>query len=146
MSKKTHSGYQYIITLIDEDSRHATIKFLKKKSETTRAIQNYIAWYHNTTNQSIKVFRDDKGGEYTSKELYESFKSLGITYQETHKATPHENGLAERYNRTLLDASRTLLAKLPDDLKYTLSGEALAYSNHTKNNIPHSTTKKIPQH
>ena len=45
-----------------------------------------------------------------------------------------------------MDASRTLLAKIPDELKYKLSGEALAYSNHTKNNIPHSTTKKIPQH
>ena len=63
----------------------------------------------------VKATRDDKGGEYMSKEWDQFCAAAGIHRQHTIRDEPHQNGVAERANRTLAEGITTMLneAHLP---------------------------------
>ena len=69
----------------------------------------------NLTEHRVKVLRSDNGGEYESKEFSEYCKSHGIKRETTVPYTPHQNGIAERMNRTIMEAVHSMLhhARLP---------------------------------
>ncbi|GKC82820.1 ribonuclease H-like domain-containing protein, partial [Tanacetum coccineum] len=57
----------------------------------------------------------DNGGEFRNKEMDEFCSRKGIKRKFSNAKTPQQNGIAERRNRTLIEAARTMLvdAKLP---------------------------------
>ena len=61
------------------------------------------------TGQSIKILRTDRGGEYESKEFIQYLKDSGIVHERTIPDTPQQNGLAERFNRTIVGAAKSML-------------------------------------
>jgi hypothetical protein len=63
----------------------------------------------------IKKIRSDNGSEYTSKNFTNFCKNHGILQQFTNVYTPQQNGVAERFNRSLVEKARCLLfdADLP---------------------------------
>jgi transposase InsO family protein len=80
----------------------------------------------------------DNGAEYTSKQFKDYCRDSKIKQEFTVPETPHQNGVAERFNRTLVEMGRCLLiqAKLP--------GKSLSYrSPHSKS---HSEHKQQPKH
>ena len=70
----------------------------------------------NETNQKIKFLRSKTGGEFISNEFNEFFEIHGIKRQFSAANTPEQNGVVERKNRTIQEASKTMLneAKLSD--------------------------------
>jgi hypothetical protein len=108
-------GYKYFITFYDEFSRHITVVFLRLKSDAYKAIEEYLHFISAYTPFQILHFRSDNGGEYTSKRVQQLFKRYGIYHERTVPHSSFQNGYAERLNRTLLDATRTMLttSKLP---------------------------------
>ena len=62
----------------------------------------------------MKTLRTDNGGEFTSTE-FENYLKTGVKHELTVPKTPEQNGVAERLNRTLVEAVRAMLiqAKLP---------------------------------
>ena len=70
----------------------------------------------NETNQKIKCLRSDNGGEFTSNELNDFCEIHGIKRQFSTAKNTQQNGVVERKNRTIQEASRTMLneAKLSD--------------------------------
>ena len=65
--------------------------------------------------RKLKVLRTDSGGEYTSKEFEGYLMAEGVRHELTIPKTPEQNGVAERMNRTLVEAARAMLvgANLP---------------------------------
>jgi len=61
------------------------------------------------TGKCIKILRSDQGGEYKSKAFNTYCKSNGIQQQFTVPHTPQQNGVAERWNRTLVESARSML-------------------------------------
>ncbi|GJU09249.1 putative ribonuclease H-like domain-containing protein [Tanacetum coccineum] len=59
--------------------------------------------------------RCDNGTEFKNSKLIELCGSKGIKRDYSNARTPQQNGVAERKNRTLIEAARTMLAdsKLP---------------------------------
>nr|GFA48935.1 putative ribonuclease H-like domain-containing protein [Tanacetum cinerariifolium] len=55
------------------------------------------------------------GSEFLNKTLHAYFTAEGILHQTSVARTPEQNGIVERHNRTLVEASRTMLsaAKVP---------------------------------
>nr|GEX08944.1 hypothetical protein [Tanacetum cinerariifolium] len=55
------------------------------------------------------VSRQDRGGEYISKEFKDYMKACGIVQQLTPLYTPQHNGVSEKRSRTLLDMVRSMM-------------------------------------
>ncbi|KAG2786110.1 hypothetical protein PC129_g18897 [Phytophthora cactorum] len=62
---KTPGGCTYVVTFIDDYSRHVTVYFMKAKSDVLSKFKIYKAAMENATDKMIMRLRSDNGGEYT---------------------------------------------------------------------------------
>nr|GEU85731.1 retrovirus-related Pol polyprotein from transposon TNT 1-94 [Tanacetum cinerariifolium] len=64
----------------------------------------------------VIIIRTDKGTEFKNHVLKVYFDSVGISHQMSFVRTPQQNGVVERRNRTLVEASRTMKYDIAWDL------------------------------
>nr|GEZ23511.1 putative ribonuclease H-like domain-containing protein [Tanacetum cinerariifolium] len=84
--------------------------FLKSKDETSGILKKFIAEIENLKDIKLKIIRCDNGGEFRNKEMNDFCSHKGIKREFSNARTPQQNGVAERRNRTLIEAARTMLA------------------------------------
>ncbi|GJT16038.1 ribonuclease H-like domain-containing protein [Tanacetum coccineum] len=90
----------------------------------------------------VKVIRCDNRTEFKNKEMNQFCEMKGIKREFSVARTPQQNGVAERKNRTLIKAARTMLAdfKLPT----TFWAEAVNTACYVQNRVlvtkPHNKT------
>nr|GEV28696.1 transposase, MuDR, MULE transposase domain protein [Tanacetum cinerariifolium] len=65
----------------------------------------------NQLGKTIKSLHSDRRGEYISQEFLGHLKEHGIISYRTPPYTPHNNGVSERRNRTLLDLVRSMMSQ-----------------------------------
>ncbi|GJU63887.1 ribonuclease H-like domain-containing protein [Tanacetum coccineum] len=58
----------------------------------------------------VKIIRLDNGTEFKNRDMLEFCGNKGIKQEYSNARTPQQNGVAERMNRTLIEAARTMLA------------------------------------
>ena len=85
----------------------------------------------------------DGGGEYTSKEFKQYLKEEGIIQKITPPYTPQRNGVAERFNRTIIEKVRCMLKT--NNLNKEFWGEAANTANRIRNCSPTKTKQKCPE-
>ncbi|GJU40725.1 retrovirus-related pol polyprotein from transposon TNT 1-94 [Tanacetum coccineum] len=73
-------------------------------------LKDFVRQIENQLNQKVKTIRSDNGTEFKNKDVIESVGSKGIKREYSNARTPQQNGVAERKNRTLIEAARTMLA------------------------------------
>lgn len=86
ISPDTASGCRYFFLLVDDFSRFMWVYFLRSKDEALKAFKNFRALVEKESEEKIKVFRTDRGGEFTSNEFKEYCEGAGI---ERHYTTPY---------------------------------------------------------
>ncbi|GJV48056.1 ribonuclease H-like domain-containing protein [Tanacetum coccineum] len=64
----------------------------------------------NQLNHNVKIIRCDNGTEFKNHAMNEFYAKKGIKREFSVARTPQQNGVAERKNRTLIEAARTMLA------------------------------------
>lgn len=108
-------GAKYFLTFIDDKTRKTHVYFLKRNDEITQFFIRYKAEVENEQNRTIKKIRTDNGGEYVNQAFLNVLRTAGIKHQTTIPYTPHQNGVAERANRTIVEKTRAMLsdANLP---------------------------------
>ncbi|GJR45405.1 putative ribonuclease H-like domain-containing protein [Tanacetum coccineum] len=106
---------KYCLVVIDDYSRFTWIFFLTIKDETSEILKNFIKEIENLVDKKVKIIRCDNGTEFKNKVMDDFWKEKGIRREYSVARTPQQNGVAERRNRTLIEAARTMLAdsKLP---------------------------------
>ena len=131
---RSRQHYRYFITFIDAATRLWVVLPLKDKSGAFAAFKQFKALAENQLNRRIKVFRDDKGGEYMSREWEAFCVEQGIQRQHTVRAEPHQNGIAERANRSIMEHTLALLneSKLPGSFWW----DAVSAYVHVRNRSP----------
>lgn len=77
----TDYGYKYYISFVDAFSRYTWIFFLKSKSETSRAIIQFISLAERQTKCTLKIIQSDGGTEFLPLKNY--FHKKGITHKTT---------------------------------------------------------------
>ena len=82
----------------------------------------------------VKVLHTNNGGEFTSDEFKNYLKKEGIVHQLTITKCPEQNGVAERFNRTLVEMVRSMLAD--SELPKTFWPEALTTAIYLRNRSP----------
>ena len=80
---ETHQGYRYWVSFIDDFSRFKAVYLLKHKSKTFAAFKQFKSWAENVTGERLGSLRDDKGGEYMSREFDAFCIDQGIQRQHT---------------------------------------------------------------
>ncbi|GJZ83630.1 putative ribonuclease H-like domain-containing protein [Tanacetum coccineum] len=105
----------YCLVVTDDYSRFTWVFFLATKDETSGILKSFITGIENLVDHKVKVIRS---------------------------RTPQQNGVAERRNRTLIEAARTMLvdSKLPT----TFWAEAVNTACYVQNRVlvvkPHNKT------
>nr|GEU31630.1 ribonuclease H-like domain-containing protein [Tanacetum cinerariifolium] len=94
----------------DEFSRCSWVFFLASKDETSKVLKPFITTIENQINKKVKVIRCDNGTEFKNRDLDEFYGMKGIKREYSNGGTPQQNGIAERKNKTLIKAARTMLA------------------------------------
>ncbi|GJY88726.1 putative ribonuclease H-like domain-containing protein [Tanacetum coccineum] len=103
-----HKTYCLVVT--DDFSRFSWVFFLASKDETSGILKRFITEIENQLNHKVKVIRCDNGTEFKNREMNELCRLKGIKREFSIAKTPQQNGVAERKNRTLIEAARTMLA------------------------------------
>ncbi|GJX55299.1 ribonuclease H-like domain-containing protein [Tanacetum coccineum] len=89
--------------------------FLATKDETSGILKTFITEIENQLDYKVKVIRSDNGTEFKNSVMNQFCEMKGIKREFSVARTPQQNGVAERRNRTLIEAARTMLvdSKLP---------------------------------
>ena len=109
MQVRSIRGASYIATFIDDYSRFGVVYFLRTKDQCAPAFKKFLAWAETQTSQNLLALHSDRGGEYLSHAVRSLLDERGIEHKLTMPGTPQQNGLAERWNRTILDKMRSML-------------------------------------
>ncbi|GJT83918.1 retrovirus-related pol polyprotein from transposon TNT 1-94 [Tanacetum coccineum] len=100
---------KYTLVIVDEYSRYTWVYFLRKKSQAPEMFMSFIRMVENQNDVKVKQIRIDNGTEFRNHGL-ESFCDKKIISQNfSSPYTPEQDGVAERKNRTLIEAARTML-------------------------------------
>ncbi|GJQ93698.1 putative ribonuclease H-like domain-containing protein [Tanacetum coccineum] len=109
-SVKSLNHKTYCLVITDDFSRFSWVFFLRTKDETSGILKDFIRQIQNLLNQKVKTIRCDNGTEFKNRDFIEFCRSKGIKREYSNARTPQQNGVAERKNRTLIEAARTMLA------------------------------------
>ncbi|GJY67160.1 putative ribonuclease H-like domain-containing protein, partial [Tanacetum coccineum] len=126
-----HKTYCLVIT--DDFSRFSWVFFLRTKDETSGILKDFIRQIENQLNKKVKTIRCDNGTEFKNRDMIEFCGSKGIKREYSNARTPQQNGVAERKNRTLIEAARTMLAD--SFLPNTFWAEAVSTACYVLNRV-----------
>jgi transposase InsO family protein len=126
--------HRYLLTFVDDYSRYVVIFTMETRDEVFGHFKTYKAWAEKATGQHIVTLRTDGGGEYISGAFTSYLRKEGIQRQITPPHTPEHNGVAERMNRIIFGAVRSMLhrARLPP----TFWAEAAHNAVYVRNRCP----------
>ncbi|GJV22676.1 putative ribonuclease H-like domain-containing protein [Tanacetum coccineum] len=101
---------KYCLVVTDDCSRFSWVFFLAYKDETYDMLHDLIVGLENKLRHKVKTIRCDHGTEFKNHLMNEFCAKKGIKREYSIARTPQQNGVAERKNRTLIEAARTMLA------------------------------------
>lgn len=150
MSVNSLGGSRYFVTFIDDFTRYTHVYFLKQKSEVLEKFQEFVNFTTNKTEKQVtnlvttnrvQNLRSDNGGEYESKLFGEYLKSRGIHHQTTVPDNPAQNGVAERMNRTIVEAARSMMCHA--NMPQSFWAEAVSTAVYLRNRSPTVSVKGV---
>ena len=134
ISSKSLGGAEYFFTFIDDKTKYVWAYLIKKKSDVNQKFCEWKAEVEKSFGQSVKVLRTNKGGEFTSNEFENYLNKEGIVHQLTISKCPEQNGVTERFNQTLVEMVRSMLAD--SELPKSFWAKALAIAVYLRNRSP----------
>nr|GEZ75005.1 ribonuclease H-like domain-containing protein [Tanacetum cinerariifolium] len=123
-------------------TRTGKLDFEATKDETSMILKSFIIVIENLVEKKVKIIKCDNGTKFKNRVMNEFCEETGIKREYSMARTPQQNEVAERRNRTLIEAARTMLAdyKLPT----TFWAEAVHTACYVQNKVlvvkPHFKT------
>ncbi|GJZ09713.1 putative ribonuclease H-like domain-containing protein [Tanacetum coccineum] len=133
-----HINFKNINKLVKDN----LVFFLTTKDETNGILKNFIKEIENLVDKKVKIIKSDNETEFKNKVIDDFCREKCIKREYSVARTPQKNGVAERRNRTLIEAARTMLAdsKLPT----TFWAKAVSTACYVQNRVlvvkPHNKT------
>ncbi|GKB27945.1 putative ribonuclease H-like domain-containing protein [Tanacetum coccineum] len=135
-----HKSYCLVVT--NDFSRFSWVFFLAIKDETSGILKTFITGIKNQINHKGKIIRCNNGTEFKNNDMNQLCGIKEIKREFSVARTPQQNGVAERKNRTLIEAARTMLAD--SLLPTTFWAEAVSTACYVQNRVlvtkPHNKT------
>lgn len=137
----SHSGKKYVLCFIDDYSRKAWVYLLVEKSEALEKFKIFKKQVEKKAEESIKCLGTDRGGKFTSLSFKVFCEEQGIKRHLTTAYTPHQNRVAERKNRTIMNMVRCLL--IAKKVPKTFWAEAINWTFFLLNRCPTLAVKNV---
>ncbi|GJR73779.1 putative ribonuclease H-like domain-containing protein [Tanacetum coccineum] len=103
-------GKQHKASFVTDDySRFTWVFFLASKDETSDILKSFITQIENLVNKKVKIIRCDNETEFKNRVMSEFCEKKGITREFSVARTPQQNSVAEKRNKTLIEATRTMV-------------------------------------
>ncbi|KMQ86271.1 retrovirus-related gag-pol polyprotein [Lasius niger] len=135
-------GHRFFLTFVDDYSKRTTVYLLKSKTEVFDFFTRYQKRAENFLGRKIKNVRTDQGLEYIHEKFKVFLAKQGIKAERSNVYTPEQNGTAERFNLTAVDAVKTMLKD--SSLNNSFWAEAVLCFTYVWNRICHSNQTKTP--
>ncbi|GKC10004.1 putative ribonuclease H-like domain-containing protein, partial [Tanacetum coccineum] len=132
----------YCLVVTDDFSRFSWVFFLATKDETSEILKTFITGIENIIDLRMKVIRCDNRTEFKNRVMNQFCEMKGIKREFSFARTPQQNGVAERKNRTIIEAARTMLVdlKLPTTFWAKVVNTACYVQNRVLVIKPHNNT------
>nr|GEU74965.1 hypothetical protein [Tanacetum cinerariifolium] len=101
--------------------------------ETSGILRNFITEIENLKELRVKIIRCDNRSQFRNKEINDFCSRKGIKREFSNAKTPQQNEVAERRNRTLIEATKTMLADAK--LLVTFWAEAVNIACYVQNRV-----------
>nr|GEX12358.1 integrase, catalytic region, zinc finger, CCHC-type, peptidase aspartic, catalytic [Tanacetum cinerariifolium] len=131
MRVKSVNGKKYILIIGYDYSQYTWVKCLRSKDEAPDFIIKFFKMIQVRLKVPIQRIQTDNGTEFVNQTLCEYYEQVGISYKTSVARSPQQNVVVERRNRTLLEASRTML--IYTQALLFLWAEAVATACYTQN-------------
>ncbi|GJW96682.1 putative ribonuclease H-like domain-containing protein, partial [Tanacetum coccineum] len=132
----------YCLVVTYAFSRFSWVFFLATKDETSGILKTFITEIENQLDHKVKVIKCDNGNEFKNSAMNQFCEMKVIKREFSVARTPHQNGDAERRNRTLIESARTIL--VDSKLRPTFWAEAVNTVCYVLNMVlvikPHNKT------
>jgi hypothetical protein len=129
----------YYITFIDDFTRYTWVRTLKRKEDSVQAMREVVKEVERQFDSKVKRIKSDNGGEYIAMDS-KFLKEEGIVHDYAPAYSHESNGVAERYNRTIITMVRGMLL----GHKLYLWAEAVTTAVYIKNRLYHRALGKTP--
>ena len=139
----TIGGARILAVFADGASRRGKVYLLRSKDAVVIALADYNRYIRNYFHRNLKVVRVDGGGEFQG-DFKDFCDTHGISLQLTEPYRSSQNGIAERYIRTLKEAARSAL--FASNAPKFLWGYAIQYACWIRNHLPHRALKGDTPH
>ncbi|MBW0535557.1 hypothetical protein O181_075272 [Austropuccinia psidii MF-1] len=135
ISPSNSKGHHYVLVIIDDFSRFNRIYCLTHKSQAESFIESYLNELKNKLNITPAFLHTDRGGEFSSKGFVDKLKEKGISFEQGPLNSPQTNGVAERFNQSLLSKMRCIIGQ--SNIPTSLWDEAANHASCLLNQLPH---------
>jgi transposase InsO family protein len=105
------SGCKFYVLFIDDYNRFTWLYPILNKSDVYQCFVKFKLLAENIFSTKIKQFQYDNGGEYVSNQFKHFLTQNGILYRFACPHTSHQNGIAERKHKYVMEMRLTLLAQ-----------------------------------
>ena len=141
---RSRAHCKYTLVIVDVKTKYAWVRFIAKKSEAAEKMKEFInlAASHLNDYGSIKRIRSDNGKEFINEKMTKLVKKNDIIHETTVPYNSGQNGIAERFIRTITTNARCNL--MNKKMANNLWDEAVSHAVHVYNRLPHGATGKTP--
>ncbi|POW04639.1 hypothetical protein PSTT_10257 [Puccinia striiformis] len=131
-------GGKYLLTMRDVATGYAFAKVLKRKNDANGHIINIITRLEQVTGKRVGTLRSDNGGEFSNQELFDFLALKGIAAEKSLPYHHYQNGMIERFNRTIADMGRTIL--IDSLLPKEFWSYSFVWAAHVLNRLPNKAS------
>ncbi|CAI7848428.1 unnamed protein product [Closterium sp. NIES-54] len=112
----SHSSHMVRCLMVWMRQLHGQRLHLGVGEVAAAVLKEWMPRAQRESGHKVKVIRTDNGGEFIGADFEAVLKKKGIQHKLMVPYNPQQNGMAERFNRTLQEGARTLLGRagLPD--------------------------------
>nr|GEU51758.1 retrovirus-related Pol polyprotein from transposon TNT 1-94 [Tanacetum cinerariifolium] len=100
---------KYIIIIVDDYSRFTWVKCLRSKDEAPDFIIKFLKMIQVRLKVPVHRIRTDNGTEFVNQMLRKYYERVGISHETSVARSSQQNGVIERRNCTLIEATHTML-------------------------------------
>ena len=130
-SREAMGDERYFLSLIDDCTRFSWlfVKPDRRVENLMQTLDTWLPWVQRQSSQMLLIIRTDNAREFKALEAWGEPK--GIEFEFIEPGTPPQNGVAERFNRIVLEIARALLFDAKVHKKYWKY--AVLYANYLRN-------------